>query len=506
VVVVALVGGLALRCWVIASPLGAVDLDEATVGLQARSFRDGSTQAFFPNQGYGGTAETWIVALAFALFGDGVVTLKVVPTALHLAAAVVVWRVACRTTSSTIGQLSPPILMWVGSPYAVWWSTKERGFYGVAIVLAAVVLLLVVRLHRRDRRADAALLGLCLGVALWTTPLLAAAVAPPVVWLAVRRPGLWRRLPLLSATALVGALPSIVWNLRNDWASLEAPYGYGATWWGRVDDWGWRVGSLAGFATPFDPDRTLLPGSVVVIGAIGLLVASTWVSRRSVPGLVPACILGYGALQGFNGLAVAVGPDDRYVYPMLPALALTFGLAVPEARPRRTLLSSTMTLHLLVAGSFAVSTWGLVGLRDLAQVPEPDVFLASPGIEAVIDLLDQRHVEAVTTDLTGQQILFLTGGDVAASSFSVPRDDAIERQVARSGRCTYVLRRGHRDDLALEELVPYLERREIGLVREDVGVFSVLFLDTPVDPADVPLTWYAGPVPRLPDVTPRTTC
>lgn len=53
VVGLAFVLGSVLRVWVLGSPLGDVDLDEATVGLQARGFLDGSPAVFFPGQSPG---------------------------------------------------------------------------------------------------------------------------------------------------------------------------------------------------------------------------------------------------------------------------------------------------------------------------------------------------------------------------------------------------------------------------------------------------------------------
>ena len=165
VVAATFVAGVVLRIWVLGSPLGDVDIDEATMGLQAQAFLDGHPAVFFPTQGYGGTAETALVAAAFAVFGEGWLALKRVALVLHLAAAVLTWRAACRLTSSTLGRLTPPMLLWVGSAYGIWESTKARGFYGVAIVLAAAVLLLVARLHEHPSRIDMAGLGLCLGLA-----------------------------------------------------------------------------------------------------------------------------------------------------------------------------------------------------------------------------------------------------------------------------------------------------------------------------------------------------
>jgi hypothetical protein len=505
VVAATFIAGVVLRVWVLGSPLGDVDIDEATMDLQARAFLDGHPAVFFPTQGYGGTAETALVAAAFAVFGEGWLALKMVALGLHLAATVVTWRAACRLSSSTVGRLVPPMLLWVGSPFGIWESTKARGFYGVAIVLAAVVLLLVVRLHERPSRIDMAGLGLCLGLAVWTTPLLAAAVVPPVGWLAARRPGLWRRLPFLVGPALTGALPSIVWNVRNSWGSLESPGTFGSSWPERLGNRLERSASMTGFATPFDPDRRLLPTAVAVALLATLVALAAWSSRAAAPGFVPVCVLGYGVLQAFNGLAVAVGDDDRYLYPMLPLVALVFGLAADEGG-RRLRHAPVIELGALGVAAFALSTWGLVGLRDVATKANPDHFVASPGLEEVVAELEARRVDVVTTDVVGHQIMFLSGGRVTASSFGVPRFDDVEVTAAEHGRCTYVLRRGHLDDLAPRQLSAHLEREGIAFDHEEIGTFALYVLSEPVDPADVPLTWFVSPVPSVPGATRQQAC
>ena len=487
---VALLAGVALRVWVLASPLGAADLDEATVGLQAQAFLDGRFEAFFRGQDYGGTAETGLVALVFAVLGPGRVALKLVPATLHLVACTVVWRVACRLSCTVLGQLAPPVLLWLGPAYGVWHSTKERGFIGVGIILSALVLLLVLRLDRSPATGDVALLGLVLGLSAWTTPLLAATVLPPVGWLAVRRPALWRLAPRAVGPALVGAAPWLAWNVRNGWASLDAPPGFGSTWFGRLGDWTGRLTTITGFATPYDPGRRLLPQALALAVLVVLLALATRATRRTGPGLLATVVLGFGVLQSFNGLAIAVGPDPRYLYPLLPALALTVGMALaPVGRPGRP---AVVELGAVAAAALLLSVWGVAGFVAVADDPRPPGFVASPGVEDVVALLEDRGVDAVTTDVAGHQITFASDGEIAASTYGVPRFDDVERAAARRGRCTYVMRSGRLGGDEVQALVDHLRRHDVGLERRQVGAFTVLFLDEPVRPSDVPLAVFGG--------------
>jgi len=47
--------GTALRVWAALLPQGALDADEAVIGLMTRGILRGTLPVFFPGQGYGGT-------------------------------------------------------------------------------------------------------------------------------------------------------------------------------------------------------------------------------------------------------------------------------------------------------------------------------------------------------------------------------------------------------------------------------------------------------------------
>ena len=74
----------------------------------------------------------------------------------------------------------------------------------------------------RPSRLRVAGFGLVLGLALWQSAQLLPIVVALVAWASWREPRWLRQLPIAVLAALVGALPSIVWNLQNDWASLES--------------------------------------------------------------------------------------------------------------------------------------------------------------------------------------------------------------------------------------------------------------------------------------------
>ena len=68
--------GLALRVWILASPMGALDSDEAISGLIARHMLDGEVSALYWLGNYGGTLESAVAAAVFAAVGSSVLALK----------------------------------------------------------------------------------------------------------------------------------------------------------------------------------------------------------------------------------------------------------------------------------------------------------------------------------------------------------------------------------------------------------------------------------------------
>ena len=96
-VAIAAAAGIALRVWVYGALLGAPDSDEAIVGLMIRHALHGQITTFYWDQPYGGTQEVLLGVPVFAVFGSGLLQLRVISMTLYAVAAVVVWRVGLRT-------------------------------------------------------------------------------------------------------------------------------------------------------------------------------------------------------------------------------------------------------------------------------------------------------------------------------------------------------------------------------------------------------------------------
>jgi len=186
-----------------------------------------------------------------------------------------------------------------------------------------------------------------------------------------------------------------------------------------------------------------------------------------------------------------VGFDLRYLYLLLPALSLLVGTLMPNVRgvEKRALLLACLTA--LAAGT---SYWGLIGLR--AASSSDTTFLAAPGLDMVINRLEEEEVTRVTTDGAGTQITFATGGRIRASSFAVPRFEELEEVPWVKGRSTFVLTRGS-DNIG--RLQGTLDTRDLSYRREVYGDWVIYFLDSWLPPSRAGLRKPFGDLIQEPD-------
>ncbi|HEY8315508.1 MAG TPA: glycosyltransferase family 39 protein [Gaiellaceae bacterium] len=214
------VAGIAFRMWAALLPQGALDADEAVVGLLTRGILHGTFPVFFPGQGYGGTQESFLAAPLVAVFGLETWAIRIVVVLLWAASAVLVWRIGLRVLDERRAVLAAT-LFWIWPAYFDWKSTRAHGFYGAELFLGLAILLLVLRLDERVTRRDLVLLGLALGCGLWASPQVAIVALPALGWLVWRHRSIVRGAIFVLPAAVIGGLPWLLGNLRHDWYSLH---------------------------------------------------------------------------------------------------------------------------------------------------------------------------------------------------------------------------------------------------------------------------------------------
>ena len=395
--------GLGIRLWfTFHSPSSA---DEAVVGILARSGLHGHVQAFYAGQQYGGTAEPYLIAAAFAVFGPSVVVGRLVLVVLAAVAALLVWRITLRIVGIRSVALLAGALAWSAPAITARDSVRMYGFRGVALLCGLVALLLSLRIaDGRRGRPEFAGLGVALGLGWWSTPEILYVSVPVLALLVlgfVRTPsGERRRWGVATGVAVVafavGALPWIWSNARSRLGSFATgeftdhrPYvGYAG-----------RLGLFFQHVLPMDLGLDRMDGGHRFFGVDHALVELVFLSV--LVAAVALCIR-----RGGSALALAAGvvafpfvyalspaawawTDGRYSYFLPPLLADVLAVGATEAVQRvglgRAAASWLMAVALVVSAVLAVvdtravvsaqrtgfvATWGDPDAATLRVVPE----------------------------------------------------------------------------------------------------------------------------------------
>jgi hypothetical protein len=374
--------GIALRIWAVLLPQGALDADEAVVGLMTHKILHGTLPVFFPGQGYGGTQEAFLAAPLVAGFGLHAWTIRLVVIALWAASAVLVWRIGLRVLDQQRAVLAA-VLFWIWPTYFDWKSTRAHGFYGSELFLGLAILLLVLRLAERVTSRDLVLLGLALGCGLWSSPQVAIVALPALGWLVWRRREVLRGWPLVVTAATVGGLPWLLGNLRHDWYSLHPGRNEGA--------WTAHVHNLVVATLPealglrlawsFEWLGTAVVGYLVYAA---LAAGFAWLLVRRPPRLAPLLlIVTIFPVFYFISPYTWLQSEPRYLTLVMPLFALLIAFALTT--PLRAAAVLTCALAFTVAGFVELDRHDVVAFRtEGTAVP--------PNLDPVLDTLGAHHI------------------------------------------------------------------------------------------------------------------
>ena len=374
--------GAALRVWAVLLPQGALDADEAVVGLMSRGILHGTLPVFFPGQGYGGTQESFLAAPLVAVFGLETWAIRIVVVALWAASAILVWRIGLRVLDERRAMLAAT-LFWIWPTYFDWKSTRAHGFYGSELFLGVVVLLIVLRLAERVTRRDLMLLGLSLGCGLWASPQVAIVALPALGWLIWRRHDVLRGWTWVVPAALVGALPWLLGNLRHDWYSLHPGHNEGA--------WTAHLHNLV-VATLPEALGLRLAWSFEWLGsaAVGYLIYAAlaagfvWLLVRRPPSLAPLLlIVVIFPLFYFISPYTWLQSEPRYLTLVLPIFALL--IAYVLTTPLRAAAALACALALTVAGFVELDRHDVVAFRTEGVAVPAD-------LDPVLETLGAHHI------------------------------------------------------------------------------------------------------------------
>ena len=343
--------GIALRWFVLAGPLGGLDSDEAVSALASREITHGRFPALIPGLRAGGTLLAYPRAVVLALTGPSELAAKLCEVVVFAVACVVVWRVGRRMFGERHGQIAA-LLMWIYPAATVWDSTKVRLYYTVALLLVSLGMLFALRLYDASETStrDVAAFGAIGGLCVWTHPMAMYAFAPTVVWLLICRPALIRRAPLFAATAIGGALPWLVYNIRHNWGSLRQPLPSAPSTVRQRFEGFFRalLPRLTGLRHFYNGPWFLRPWSYILFVALGLMAIGAMIRWRGNRTLLLAIAIAYPLLFSIPRNSVFVA-EPRYGVPFVPVLAIAgAALIMWVSRARLEVIAALLALAAIV--------------------------------------------------------------------------------------------------------------------------------------------------------------
>jgi hypothetical protein len=479
--VAAVVAGLVVRGWVLSTPLGRVDSDEAVTGLMARHFLRGEWTTFYWGSYYGGPIESIFAAPLTAVCNSGLV-MKALTTLLYGLAAVLTWQVGKKTVGERAGAVAA-LLFWLYPAAFVLLSTKSKGWYGASMLIALGVMLVVLRLVEQLDRRLVAVLGLLLGLGLWTSALALYIAIPAAAWLVARRPAVLRHIWLAAGGALLGAAPWIYYNVRYDWVGLTGgaepfPAAY--------------FENLEGFFTSLLP-RSLglrmtfsgqwMGGWLAQIAYLALLVLFAVYAVRTFRRGGNATLLAVVALAYPFFFALAelswYTDEPRYGLGLGPIIALLVAHGLVTVTQRTWIVVGALAAALLATVlSFNV-------LFDFSEEHPGTHTLASPDMRPLIDYLSRENVDAVYAEYwLAYALTSEAEEEITATAFVLPQVRYLPyeaRVKARGSPEVFVLYRGSSDHTAFLER---MERFRLAPRHDDLGPFSIYWVDRGPDVPD----------------------
>jgi hypothetical protein len=414
--------------------------DEAVSGLMARAMLHGHFTAFYWGQSYGGSAEPFVIAIFFALFGQSTIVLEVTELVLAAGATFLTWRIARRLVSDPWLAAMAAAVMWIAPLSWVANSTVSYGFRGVALLCGLGVLLLAQRAVALGiSTVEVLALGLLAGVGWWSSPEVVYFFLPAALllgwraWInrrAVTVGGVVRLGALTVAGFVIGALPWIWANtsshLRSlSTAALQVPPG-SPGFVGRLENFPKMALPMA-FSLRQQLTGSWLGGTVVglvlYVGLAALLAGAIYLAlHRSGPSrIIAVSLLAFPVLMAVSP-ATWYLRDGRYVSYAVPLVVLTLAIGAEEASLlRRPLVVNRRWLFTGVAAVLAAtSIWSF---RDHVAPASPFAAWSlpdSPTYGPIRALRSQGIVDGFANYWVAYRLDFLSHG---ALRLSVPDNE-----------------------------------------------------------------------------------
>lgn len=462
--------GLVARYLLVHSGVGDLNSDEATTGLMARGIMRGEFPVMVAGNSYGGTLEAYAAAALFFVTGLDGFALKAIPTLSWLGACVALFFVA-RTMLSRVISLAVSCLLWVYSSSTTLLSIQAYSGYGSGLVATILSLgLLVGEVMRpegaqwnRGRVARLLLLGLLSSIAIWQHPMYLAPLLPAHAYVvATRFRSALRYLAPVGLGAAIGALPTLAYNLRHDWATLHLKEQNPVP----VSSYGSRFVNFFFELFPRLSGLKAIDGTWIGNGLgetifLLLFACFVWSIVRLIRGTPGDRLLAAAAIGG--PFLIAVPPtsyyydDARYGIWYAPILLLVVARAVVLRLPQ--LQPTAAQMFLLAYAWFALFCWPAQHhLTGPIRLADPD-----DGVERLADAMKAANVRYARADYwIAYRLTFLSEERIIATPFAPVRFSRYERAVDATRRPALLAFPGDGRDQALQATRRDLQRQEVG--------------------------------------------
>lgn len=386
---------MATRLWVLRSPLGGLNADEAYTGLQSADILAGRLPIVIQGSTYSAVLESYLFAPVVAIFGQHVVALKMISVVAWASASVLLSLAARRVVRSSWAALAGA-LMWLAPGAMTIVSTRAYVGYasGMALVTGALWALQRATSEERPDPARSAVAGAVCGAAFYVHPMFMAVVLPMLAVACVARRRDVRSWWAPCAAGFVAANgPFLLWNVVNGWPSLDQP----------VESTESPIARMSRFFTGLLPRVFGLraqegawviarPVAMVIYAALltVIVVGATRLARRGVSGLLVTVplVLCWPTMALLANLSFV--RDARYAVIALPFLLLSI-VACLEGTAERVVSRWRGFVQAVV-----VVTWvGALSLPLLRHDLGLDLGDPNAATAELIDVLEERGVNRV---------------------------------------------------------------------------------------------------------------
>ncbi len=401
----ALLIGATLKAGLLYAEVVPFNADEAVVGLMARHILQGARPVFFYGQVYLGSLDAWLVAGAFALFGESVLAIRLVQVALYLGTIATTYWLGRKIYASAWIANAAALFVAIPAVNVTLYTTATLGGYAETLLIGNILFLLALHLGEGGAHWGGWLLfGLLGGLGFWTFPLVMVYLVPAVIYLVVARRRPLGRWVLAALGFAAGAAPWWTYTVRQGAATVaelsgsaiagaSLPNPVFAAFQHLFNFLLLGLTVIFGLRPPWSARLLALPLAPLALALYTMLLvfiarqAITQDQARAGRWLLLGCCL--TLVAAFVLTPFGADPSGRYFLPMVAPLALFMAEMLHRIyrRQRRKSFTRGWMVNGLALGLVVFHGWGTV--QSALAVP--------PGITTQFDEVTQVDQRAIGT-------------------------------------------------------------------------------------------------------------